>query len=321
MLAWLHDKSVVLADAGGATAAQAAVETDSTLVPEWSAAGTLSALWVVSPEGTVWRFGPRLEPSPSFPVATGVASPMPPTMINGSLALFSTKDASILFVAPDGTRSTQAKRLEAPLFSAPDFRAGQITFYPKSFDARVHLTDLAGTEAPGWPVLVSGISFCAPQFVDDGGSRLVTFLTQAGSLYAWDLKGTPVAPFPVALPGVYYATPGTIRVDGRTALVVLAQDGSLRLVGMDGTVLRQTVVPDLDGRQARILAADGRILLYGSGAFVAGYDALLRPLPGFPIKGVSRPQLIDMDRNGAVDAVTAGIDGKIYAYAIGRAGS
>ena len=318
MLAWLRDKSVVvLADAGGTAAAQAAVEPDSLLVPEWSAEGALSALWAVSPGGTVWRFGPRLEPSPSFPVATGAASSMPPTLINGTLALFSTKDAGILFVSPDGTRSAQARRLEAPLFSAPDFRAGQLTFYPKSFDARVHVTDLAGSEAPGWPVLVSGISFCSPQFVDNGGSRLVTFLTQAGLLYAWDLKGNPIAPFPITLPGVYYATPASMRVDGRMALVVLAQDGSLRVVGLDGTVLRQTIVPDLDGRQARILAADGRVFLYGSGAFIAGYDALLRPLPGFPIKGVSRPQLVDMDRNGAVDAVTAGIDGKIYAYSIG----
>ena len=318
-LAWIRDRSVVvLADAGGTSIAQATVEPDSTLVPEWSAPGVLAALWAVSPGGTVWRFGPHLELSPSFPVATGAASSMPPTLINGTLALFSTRDASLLFVSPDGTRSMQARKLDAPLFSAPDFRGGQIAFYPKSFDAQVHLTDLGGSEAPGWPVVVSGISFCSPQFVDDGGSRRVTFLTQAGQLYAWDLKGTPIAPFPITLPGVYYATPASMRVDGRMALVVLAQDGSLRLVGLDGTVLRQAVVPDLDGRQARILAADGRILLYGSGAFIAGYDAQLRPLPGFPIKGVSRPQLVDLDRNGVVDAVAAGIDGKIYAYAVGR---
>jgi hypothetical protein len=153
---------------------------------------------------------------------------------------------------------------------------------------------------------------------------VVTFLTQAGSLHAWDLSGKPVPPFPITLPGVFYATPGTMSVDGRPVLVILAQDGVLRQVGLDGTVLRQTSVPDLDGKDARILIADldgdGReeILLYGSGAFIAGYDAAFRPLPGFPVKGVSRPQLVDLDRDGRLDLLTAGLDGKIYAYATGR---
>ena len=76
----------------------------------------------------------------------------------------------------------------------------------------------------------------------------------------------------MTLPGVYYATPEPLAVDGQSALVALAQDGTLSIIGMNGAVLRQTVVPDLDGKNARILAADlyqdGRqeILLYGSGA-------------------------------------------------------
>jgi hypothetical protein len=93
---------------------------------------------------------------------------------------------------------------------------------------------------------------------------------------------------------------------------------------MDGNVLHQTVVPDLDGKSARIMTADlyrdGRreLLLYGSGAFIAGYDSSLRPLPGFPLKGVSRPQLLELNNDGRLDLVSAGLDGKIYAYALGK---
>jgi hypothetical protein len=216
------------------------------------------------------------------------------------------------------------QRLDAPLFSPPDFVAGRIAFYPRSFDARVHLSDRTGMEAEGWPVRASGISFCSPRIVAVGQSYLVTFLTQAGTLHAWDLAGRETAPFPLTLPGVYYATPQPIRVEGRPALVALAQDGGLSMIGMEGTVLRRANVADLDGKSARIFTADidgdgkDEILLYGSGAFIEGFDASLRPLPGFPVKGVSRPQLVDIDRDGRLDLVTAGIDGKVYAYTMTR---
>jgi hypothetical protein len=211
-----------------------------------------------------------------------------------------------------------------PLFQPPDFLDGNLAFYPKSFESRIHLTDLQGTEAAGWPVQASGISFCAPRLLQDGQSTLVTFLTQAGLLHAWDLAGNQVPWFPVSLPGVVYATAEPAVVNGRPVLIALAQDGSLSMVGLDGKVQRQARVPDLDGKNARILLGDldrdgtQEILLYGSGAFIAGYDSWFRPLPGFPVKGVSRPQLVDLDRDGRTDLLTAGLDGKIYAYTVGR---
>ena len=87
---------------------------------------------------------------------------------------------------------------------------------------------------------------------------------------------------------------------------------------------RQALVPDLDGKNARIFLGDidhdgtQEILLYGSGAFLSGYDASFRPLSGFPLKGVTRPQLVDLDGYGRLDFLTAGIDGKIYAYTMAR---
>jgi hypothetical protein len=320
-LAWATTRgTLVLADQTGAKTAEAQLEADSVLAAERDESGFVTSLWAVSPGGTVWRFGPRLEPRPAFPVATGLSSTMPPTMLGGSLALFSKQDSAIVLVGPDGSR-TALQRLDAPLYAPPDFRAGRLAFYPRSFDARVHLSDRSGTEAPGWPVKASGISSCSPRIVGVGQSFRVMFLTQAGVLHAWDLSGAETPPFPITLPGVYYATPQPTVVEGKAALVALAQDGTLSLVGLDGTVLRQAAVPDLDGKRARIFAADldgsgtDEILLYGSGAFIEGYDSSLRPLPGFPVKGVSRPQLVDID---GPDFVTAGIDGKIYAYAAAR---
>ena len=99
----------------------------------------------------------------------------------------------------------------------------------------------------------------------------------------------------------------------------------MSIVGTDGSVARQVTVPDLDGKNARIFIGDvnhdggNEILLYGSGAFIAGYDDALRPLPGFPVKGVSRPQMVDLDQDGRPELVTAGIDGRIYAYTMARA--
>jgi hypothetical protein len=326
LLAWVRDRStLVLAEAGGSQVAEAKLEPDSTILAEPAEGGAARALWAVSPGGMVWRFGEHLAVQEPFPIATGVTGSMPPAFADGRLALFSRADSTLVFVGPDGSRTQSDQKLDAPLFSSPDSRGGFMSFYPKSFDSRVHLTDLSGREAPGWPQQAAGISFCSPRLVQSGTTLFVTFMTQAGSLHLWTPAGIPVAPFPISLPGVFYATPQELRVDGGTALAALAQDGSLLLVGLDGIVLRQAIVPDLDGRSARICILDvdgnGRdeILLYGSGAFIAGYDAELRPLPGFPIKGVSRPQAADIDSNGTTDIVTTGMDGRIYAYTHGKA--
>jgi hypothetical protein len=324
VLAWLRERSaLVLADAGGKRIAEAQLEGDAALVPETGPDGRVAALWAASPGGTVWRFGPGLQSLAPFPIATGITGSMPPAMVGGSLALYSKADSTLVLVSPEGARTALGLRLE-PLFLPPDVLDGRLAFYPKSFEAQVHLTDLQGSEAPGWPVRASGISFCAPRFLQAGSSTLVTFLTQAGFLHAWDLAGAQVPWFPVSLPGVFYATPEPLAVSGRPFLVALAQDGSLSLVSTEGKVERQARVPDLDGKSARIFVGDldrdgaPEILLYGSGAFIAGYDAWFRPLPGFPVKGLTRPQLADLDRDGRTDLLSAGLDGKIYAYTLGR---
>jgi len=318
-LAWIRDRSVLeLTDQGGAKIAEARLDPDSVLVPEQGGPGVLSAIWAVSPGGTVWRFGPRLQLMSPFPVATAIASPMPPRLIGGKLALFSRADSALVLVGPDGSHAVSGAPLESPLLNAPDALGDRITFYPKSFDARIHVRDLSGVEADGWPVSVTGISLGAPRFVPSGATFRVVFLTQAGVLSAWDASGTVASGFPMTLPGVYHASPQPLVIDGQPALAALAQDGTLSIVGMDGTVLHQAVVPDLDGRSARIMAAGQEILLYGSGAFIDGYDSSLRPLPGFPVKGVSRPQILDLTRDGRMDLVTAGLDGKVYAYALGK---
>jgi hypothetical protein len=324
-LAWIRDRqTLVLADAAGTRTAEAAVEQDSVIVPDIQKGGAVSALWAVSPGGTVYRFNARLEPQPPFPAATGITGTMPPGLVGGRLALFSKSDARLELFAADGTRDTALSGVEAPLFAPPDARDGLMAWYPKSFDSRVHLADASGREAAGWPVQSSGISFCAPRIVANGGSPVVTFLTQAGALHAWDLSGAPLPGFPVTLPGVFYATAEPMRAEGRSVVVALSQEGSLSMVALDGTVLRQANVPDVGGKSARILAADvdgdggQEVLLYGSGAFIAGLDAAFRALPGFPVKGAGRPQIVDMDQDGAPDFVTAGLDGAIYAYTMGR---
>jgi hypothetical protein len=341
VLAWVRGRdTVVLADAQGQQTAERTLEADVTLLPEKDGTGAVTALWAVSSGGTVWRFGPRLVVLPPFPVVTGISSPMPPAIVDGRLVLFSKVDSALVFLSADGTRRAAAQKLDAPPREAPQFNGGEspgspgapsteypgvLAFYPKSFDALVHLTDASGAEAAGWPVAAAGISWCAPRFVPDAGGTLVSFLTQAGSLHVWRISGDPVPPFPLVLPGVFYATPEPVVVDGRSALAVLSQDGTLRLIGMDGSVLGETTLPDVDGRVARLASAQvggsPGILVYGSGAFIAGLDMSLRPLPGFPVKGVTRPQILDLNRDGSADLVTAGLDGKIYAYAVGRGGA
>ena len=332
VLAWLRGRdTLVLADSQGTQTAEATLEPDLALLPEKDGTGAVSALWAVSSGGTVWRFGPRLSPLAPFPVVTGINSPMPPAIVDGRLVLYSKTDSTLVFLSSDGTRSLAEQKLDTPPREPPDSRgrsaeypSGLLAFYPKSFDALVHLTDASGAELPGWPVPAAGISWCAPRFVADAGGTLVSFLTQSGSLHVWTMSGDPVPPFPLSLPGVFYATPEPVVVAGRSALAVLSQDGTLRLIGMDGNVLGETTLPGVDGRVARLAAAQiggvAGLLVYGSGAFMTGLDMSLRPLPGFPVKGVTLPQIVDLNRDGSRDLVTAGLDGRIYAYSVGRGG-
>ncbi len=316
--------TLALTEVDGTPIAEAALEPDSVLVPSPRMPGMLEAVWAVSPTGTVWRFGPKLVLLEGYPIATGVSSTMPPVEINGMLALYSKADSALVLIAPDGTRSMIKLQEDSPLYSPPDFAGGVLAYYPKSFDSRVHLAAADGTEEQGWPVEASGISFCSPRLVEQGKSVVVTFMTQAGTLHAWDSGGQPLPGFPLSLPGVFFATPQPFPADGTTALAALAQDGSLSLVALDGTVLRQANAEGVDGKAARIFIADlyysnrRQMLLYGSGAFMAGFDDSLRPLPGFPIKGVTAPQIVDVNRDGAPDIVTAGLDGKIYVYTMGK---
>jgi hypothetical protein len=324
-LAFIRDRSTLaLTEVDGSPIAEAALEPDSVLVPSPKSPGMLEALWAVSPSGTVWRFGPKLVLHEGFPIATGISSTMTPVDLNGRLVLYSKADSALVFISPDGARSTAGLQEDSALYSPPDFADDVLAYYPRSFDSKVHLAAADGAEKEGWPVDASGISSSSPRLVADGESFVVTFMTQAGTLHAWDLSGRPMTGFPVSLPGVFFATPQPLPADGKTALAALAQDGSLSMVAMDGTVLRQTSVEDMDGKNARIYIADlyknkrRQMLLYGAGAFTAGFDDSLRPLPGFPVKGVTTPQVIDVNRDGAPDIVTAGLDGKIYVYTMGK---
>jgi hypothetical protein len=106
-MAWVRDRTtLVLADAGGTVTAEATVAEDCLLLPEILDDRSVAALWAVSPDGTIYRFGPRLEQPAPFPLATGIVGPMPPGVLRGKLALFSKAESSLVLIGPDGVRGT-----------------------------------------------------------------------------------------------------------------------------------------------------------------------------------------------------------------------
>lgn len=303
---------------------EAQVEAGSRILVGTDPAGGASAIWAVSPSGTVYRFDGELRPAPGFPVATGVSSPMPALLESGRAVLYSRVDSALSFVDGAGDQSLLKLPGDGELFAPPDFEGGLVAYYPKSFEGLIHLVDAAtGREREGWPVQAEGISFCSPRFVDaGGGERGVAFLTQGGTLYLWGLDGKPRPGFPFALPGVHYATPVPLRANGIPAVAGLSADGVLSLVSAKGTLLREQRLPRPVGKDARLLARDvdgdgsDELFVYGSGAFIDAYDATLRSLPGFPVKGYTEPRFIDFNRDRKLDMVTAGLDNAIYAYSL-----
>lgn len=193
---------------------------------------------------------------------------------------------------------------------------------------RVHLVDLSGTEARGWPVntgssIITGISGVD---LDDDGVQEVALGTSDGLVWLLDSGGSPVQGWPLDLESQLLWQPTQISLGGGggRGLVCALNNSMLTVVGRDGGVLpgwpvtlqfpagTAPVSADVngDGQADLVFATQNRRLnlLNSQGRQIQGWPHYLdeRPVRGAAAAGRAR------SGSSGLQVAVATIDGLVY---------
>ncbi|MDR2257805.1 MAG: hypothetical protein LBE14_01510 [Treponema sp.] len=280
-----------------------------------------SGAWIVSVQGRVTLVNGSMEPQRGFPLLTGLRLSAPPASLGGNLFLCD-EDGKVYVISSRGsvtpweTAFTAAIRSPPSFLSLPKSGGTYAAVYPKSFLGEIWLLDTAGKAFPGWPAPVSGIAFGSPLLFLRDGQVLTAFITQAGELSVFDEKAVPLPPFPLELEGVFFKQP---VFDGEF-LWLAASDGALFQVSLDGTVLYQRI-PGLSVKEEGYITAldvDGdkaaEVFVTGEGNALHGYARNFSSLNGFPLPLWGRPFFGDLNGDGKIECIGAGLDNKLYRW-------
>ncbi|GHV43056.1 hypothetical protein AGMMS49546_23550 [Spirochaetia bacterium] len=283
--------------------------------------------WVVSPQGRVTLADKNMEAVRGFPLVTSIRLSSAPGAHGGKLYLCG-EDGSLTLIDGNGAVSKWDQTFDSPLRSPPEFLDRQnktyMALYPKSFFGEIWLYDGPGTALSGWPVYVPGIAFGSPLLFNSNtvtgnaaANRLMTaFITQAGELTVYEESAVVLPGFPIELPGVFYLQP---VYDGQYLWLIDA-GGVLYQVDLEGNFLYQQI-PGLSVREGGFLTAldaDGdkipEIFFSGEGNALYGYARNFSSLDGFPLPIWGRPVFADLNGDGKLECLGAGMDNKIYQW-------
>jgi hypothetical protein len=277
------------------------------------------AAWVVTREGQAALVNANMKAVKGFPLVTGVNLSAKPAAFDGRLFL-ADEDGSVYAV----DKNAHVSRLEFPfdgaaLRSPPGFldTGGKkyMGMYPKSFSGSLWLASLEGDVYPGWPVQISGIAFGSPLLFTREGAVFAAFITQAGELFVFDEAGLPVSGFPCELDGVFHIQP----VWDGASLWVLSAKGVLHEISLDARI-QKFEIPNLRAGEGAVLCADvdrdgtAEIFVTGEANALYGYSRFLLPLAGFPLPVWGRPAFADLNGDGVMECVGAGLDNLLYRW-------
>lgn len=283
-------------------------------------------LYTFSKDGIIQKINENGENIYPFPVVSGIIPTFDPYYTQNRIVSAS-KDKELFYIYDSGKIEDVNLDLSSPILAEIDMSASDIVYYPKSFSGTVYLSDFKGNIRKGWPVDAGRISLTGPELVDITGKNdlKVGFLTQNGELNIWNRNGITLDGFPVKLDGVYNAPFMTGNFSGRNnkrEIVTLDKSGRLNIIASDGSVIVDREFKGLGKKEARLevydIDGDGldEIFIYGGTNYIVGMSADAEILPGFPVKGATRPSFYDLNFDGTVELITAGVDDNIYAYSM-----
>ncbi len=194
----------------------------------------------------------------------------------------------------------------------------------------------------GFPIRLSGSGESSPKLADiDGdGLRDIVLATADGEVHAISLKDgspKPIEGFPVKLPRLYWLDPDD---PGNHLKAPAYQPGAGNVdpdLGRDGVVATPAIADiDGDGKNEIVVSSyQGSIYVIGSdGAMKPGWPVKLPYIPSCPLDpnaekpegdcmdtanivtrgAFASPVLADMDKDGKLDIIQAGFDGRVHVF-------
>ena len=216
--------------------------------------------------------------------------------------------------------------MESSLLSPVTVYNNVIALYPKSFSGSIYLIDNNGNTVKGWPQDAGGIGYGSPVInrIGNDYAGSVVFITQKGDLFAWSLDGSKRNGFPINISGVFYTQPviGNINNEMNREIVTLDKNGNVSIVSGEGIDVLKKEIKGSGSKDNKIMLFDinndriNEIFIYGGSNNIYGLDNELNILPGFPVKGNTKPCFSDFDSDGQYEMIVAGVDNYIYVYTI-----
>ena len=195
-----------------------------------------------------------------------------------------------------------------------------IALADRSISGQLFLFNTSGILQEGFPYQAGSMIKSSPVFVDS----TVVFVTQDGFVHCVNDKGQSLKGWPIKLDGKYNSTPLVITVKNNKLLVILNNEGVISILNINGNVTKKMQLNGIHGNDAKLSAFDidsdsnDEIFIYNAGNYIICLNADLLHYSGFPVSGYSKPDFIDIDRDGNFEMITSSIDSNIYIYTIMR---
>jgi len=277
-------------------------------------------------KGILHKFDNEGKEEAPYPIETNFNNSFYPIIYKDNLVLFNNSERKMYFIDFEGNKKEFNFEFKSPLLTPPSIVGDYFAIYPKSFSGTVYLTDENGAVFENWPQEGSGISYGSPKFIDidNNGENEIIFLTQSGILNLWKIDGTKFNNFPMKFDGVFYNQPqiGNIEGDKLKEIAILDKDGKLSVLYLDGRILFEKYIKDLDSKESKILLFDmnkdkkDEIIVYGGTNNIFAFDSKGILLPGFPLKGSTKPSFTDFNGDENYEMVVGSFDKNIYVYSI-----
>ncbi|MBN2547457.1 MAG: DUF3352 domain-containing protein [Spirochaetes bacterium] len=284
---------------------------------------------VFTNNGELYKFDKKGNLFDSYPKDLDVKNSFFPVLYENQLILYSKSKNKLIFYNDSNNNLNDFEfDFDSTLISPLSISKNLFLFYPKSFSGEIYLTDNKGNKIKNWPVKSDGVGFGSPQFIDYslGIDKKIMFLTQSGNLQIWNYDGTIFTNYPVKLSGSYYEQPaiGNIGWGIENEIAALNSDGLLSIISLKGQILIEKRVKEIASKDSKILLFDSNkdgkdeIFIYYSSNNIYAFDNDLNLMPGYPVKGKSKPSFNDLNFDGEYEMVTSSIDDYLYIYTLPR---
>lgn len=263
--------------------------------------------------GTLYYLNGELEQVEPFVSLELSSTDLQPLITSNNIVLYSEENNAVEIYNLNGELLNSiftSKKLK----SQPLLFDNNLYYYPKSLMGTVEGFTITGEEIEGWPQNSYGVSFSTPFKYKNS----IGFLNQKGALYLWNKKGQVESNFPVSLDGVFYSIP----VEFDNSIVTVNESGALFMINSKGEIKLQRDVDKVNGKHYKLSTEiiDGKdiLFLYGGSNNIYAFNNKLQLLPDFPINGMSKPTVVDINSDGVTEVISVGSDNKQHIYSIRR---